>query len=1347
MSEINFNTYIDPNAIEEKSIEKTHLSQDIQESLDNVASGITVVAINQEVDDANITNYITNPVFTQELNKKQNVISDLSTIRSNAEKATTAVQPNQVSSLAVTGIKMNGSLKGVNGVVDLGAVITSLPAATTAVTGVVRLTSSTSSNAEDVAATPKAVTAVSTLANSAYNKIKNHLSAVTTDYTTGHTANQLYGQNSVASRSFMSDPNDYNRLFKFTGLKYNSALGLNNEGTYSSVVGVRAWYDSSGGPAHEFAFTEKGKMYHRYGNESGNTSWLNWNKIVESNDLTQYVTTGTSQNISGVKKFTSNIEIGNGTSAKTSVITSQIDSGELKLYHSGTTKGFIIRTNKNANPNANLFPLELLTTNNSSSYQYNFPTQTGGIVALSAKINGNVYTPSTTGGTIDLGDNYLTPTNINDEVLFENLEEVTYNELLNLVNTCSLVKGRNYRIIDYITTTTQEDTQSAGKPFDVIVTALSNNTLDENAKVCQPKGQRKTHGGAIYGINGVIKSDSAIPYNWTEITLDKKLKKVIYDYEAANNNTIQNEYKIVRNGYTVSASGGTLNVKVAPRENNARVVGVEICDVNNSNYVIDYDYHLSDITTNNTNFTGNYYVSVPSDGSYFVRLIFIKPTSASSKVYVEIQNYSGHYFNENDLSKWVIKYDIHNDTNKYLWADATNGKGVIYYMKDEFDNECPYDFKNIKFKRTKEWVDNNVVKIDSKNNLSFSETEKYFYTFDYNGNDDSLCRTGSYKCEQNYIGKLLSKHQQQLNNTIFLGNGNANNKIAENNKNNTIGVDSYNNIIGVNFQENVMANGVAYNNIGNGFKNNICKAHVQHNNIGHLVSNNYFGFYVLNNVFKTRIQNNTFAGTVTYNEFGNDITNNEFIGYLTYNNIKSFLKYCKKIPSLYLVTIETGILNGDSANTINVQNMYINNTLFNDVMSKQESSNKPITLFKDNDGIYKIAETKINVGELVELTYAELKTLRDAGKLIPGQKYCITDYTATVKDGSAISAGYIFNIIVEAVNPAVLSEITKARVAYNNNDSNSDIFKYNRANLNAWEIKYCLDNDDSRFDWADAENGKGVIYYMKDEWGNECPYDFKSIQFVIDGEPFFTFNEVIDGKPTNLSINNDRYSYNIFGVYGNVIKPLKKNNKLSLNHIILKRNCNNNTFENNCYSNILGTGCTINTFGVDCSGNTFGNNCVSINFNEKCKDNNLGNNCSSVIFSNHCTGNTLGNNVLLTSFGSNCINNTLGNYYQSITFGTYCTENKIIKINSNNEEVGVLEYVRHFTFGDAVQRNTFQTTVDTKSDEYLQMYKINSYIIGKTINLSAETQRSYTTTIARNSSGYIKQYCEGDLIL
>ena len=33
-------------------------------------------------------------------------------------------------------------------------------------------------------------------------------------------------------------------------------------------------------------------------------------------------------------------------------------------------------------------------------------------------------------------------------------------------------------------------------------------------------------------------------------------------------------------------------------------------------------------------------------------------------------------------------------------------------------------------------------------------------------------------------------------------------------------------------------------------------------------------------------------------------------------------------------------------------------------------------------------------------------------------------------------------------------------------------------NIPAWELKYSLDNDETRFAWADMEDGKGVIYWM-----------------------------------------------------------------------------------------------------------------------------------------------------------------------------------------------------------------------------------------------------------------------------
>jgi hypothetical protein len=65
---------------------------------------------------------------------------------------------------------------------------------------------------------------------------------------------------------------------------------------------------------------------------------------------------------------------------------------------------------------------------------------------------------------------------------------VTYNELKTLRDNIQLIPGQQYRITDYVTTTSQADTQSAGHPFDVIVTADSENTLNEEARACLHEG-------------------------------------------------------------------------------------------------------------------------------------------------------------------------------------------------------------------------------------------------------------------------------------------------------------------------------------------------------------------------------------------------------------------------------------------------------------------------------------------------------------------------------------------------------------------------------------------------------------------------------------------------------------------------------------------------------------------------------------------------------------------------------------------------------------------------------------------------------------------------------------------
>lgn len=71
-----------------------------------------------------------------------------------------------------------------------------------------------------------------------------------------------------------------------------------------------------------------------------------------------------------------------------------------------------------------------------------------------------------------------------DEILKDRMLSVTYAELVTLRDEGELIAGMQYRITDYVTTTAQKNTSSAGHQFDVIVTADNENTLNEVARAC-----------------------------------------------------------------------------------------------------------------------------------------------------------------------------------------------------------------------------------------------------------------------------------------------------------------------------------------------------------------------------------------------------------------------------------------------------------------------------------------------------------------------------------------------------------------------------------------------------------------------------------------------------------------------------------------------------------------------------------------------------------------------------------------------------------------------------------------------------------------------------------------------
>ena len=167
-----------------------------------------------------------------------------------------------------------------------------------------------------------------------------------------------------------------------------------------------------------------------------------------------------------------------------------------------------------------------------------------------------------------------------------------------------------------------------------------------------------------------------------------------------------------------------------------------------------------------------------------------------------------------------------------------------------------------------------------------------------------------------------------------------------------------------------------------------------------------------------------------------------------------------------------------------------------DIDSGSEPAGKAIV--SDGEGGAAWGEASGGGDLLVEKTYAELVALRNNAQLVPGQWYRITDYTCTTATANTRSAGHVFDIIVLALDESHLSE--NAHALQHDGDT-----YFADSKLEAWQLKYCLDNDTTRFAWADTVNGKGVIYYLKDEFGNEVPYDFKNI--VYDFAKSFSYSQ------------------------------------------------------------------------------------------------------------------------------------------------------------------------------------------------------------------------------------------------
>ena len=175
------------------------------------------------------------------------------------------------------------------------------------------------------------------------------------------------------------------------------------------------------------------------------------------------------------------------------------------------------------------------------------------------------------------------------------------------------------------------------------------------------------------------------------------------------------------------------------------------------------------------------------------------------------------------------------------------GKGVIYRMIDEFNNDIPYDFKNIQYKYPND-----------------TETYTYYYyTFasdnTENNNDYSLDKSN--ECHSNtikpYIKITSTGKQMQLNRIMFIG-----------------------------------GRGFVCNTFGNNCYGNAFNYACNNNTFGDRCSYNIFGTDCSNNVFGNGCVYNIFRNDCSSNNFGNGCCYNIFdTDYFYFNNIDNWVKY------------------------------------------------------------------------------------------------------------------------------------------------------------------------------------------------------------------------------------------------------------------------------------------------------------------------------------------------------------------------------------------------------------------------------------------------------------------------
>lgn len=311
----------------------------------------------------------------------------------------------------------------------------------------------------------------------------------------------------------------------------------------------------------------------------------------------------------------------------------------------------------------------------------------------------------------------------------------TWSELKALRDGGNLVAGSLYRITDYVTTTAQENTQSAGHQFDIVLLALSENKLAE-------EGWAMEHPTDVESLLGVAAASDEVTIN--------------------NNKTAEVAFESIE----LTVENFTYNYF---QNSNLSAWKVWYCLDNDTERFAWADDSVDEGSPASVTLTSD-----PDNILYRDPLkdkIIIFPTTVSiygwtdnndGTVYTTstTPNVGDNVLNANGSAQAGIS--IASYTPPTQGTGLPNGRGVIYRLIDEFNNDLPYDFKNIQF----------PIPLTDGVYDSNSETSEYVYTFSSTF-EDGACEDLSLSIVVNNIkvGNNMENLGFSLPINIFYQNG------------------------------------------------------------------------------------------------------------------------------------------------------------------------------------------------------------------------------------------------------------------------------------------------------------------------------------------------------------------------------------------------------------------------------------------------------------------------------------------------------------------------------------------------------------------------------------------------